>query len=151
MTDLLQIVAVSTSAALLVLVLELVRRRKLTDEHSLIWCLGAAVLLVFSLWRDALHLVAAGLGIHYPPALLILGLVFFVFVVSLYFSVVISRQRQQIERMVEDLALLDRDLRELRSRVGAIAAEQVMPGCRGPPPRDRTTAARRVTSARRRC
>ena len=127
MTDLLQIVAVATSAALLVLVLELVRRRKLTDEHSLIWCLGAAALLVFSLWRDALHLVAAALGIRYPPALLILGLVFFVFVVSLYFSVVISRQRQQIERMVEDLALLDHDLRELRSRVGTIAAEQVMP------------------------
>ena len=128
MTDLLQIVATSISAALLVLVLELVRRRKLTDEHSLIWSVGAVVLLVFSLWRDALHLVAGALGIHYPPALLILGLVFFVFVVSLYFSVVISRQRLQIERMVEDLALLDRDLRELRSRIGSVAPEQVMPG-----------------------
>ena len=127
MTDLLQIVAASISTALLVLVLELVRRRKLTDEHSLIRRLGAAALLIFSLWRDALHEVAAVLGIHYPPALLILLLVFFVFVVSLYFSVVVSRQRQQIERMVEDLALLERDLRDLRGRVGAIAPDQVMP------------------------
>src|SRR3954462_6643649 len=127
MTDLLQIVATSISAALLVLVLELVRRRKLTDEHSLIWCLGAAVLLVFSLWRDALHLVAGALGIHYPPALLIPGLVVFVFVVSLSFSVVISRQRQQTERTGDDLARSDRDLRESRSRIGTVPPEQVIP------------------------
>ena len=142
MTDLLQIVAASISAALLVVVLELVRRRKLTDEHSLIWCLGAVLLLLFSLWRDALHLAAAALGIHYPPAVLILGLVFFVFVVSLYFSVVISRQRQQIERMVEDLALLDRDLRELRRRVGPVESDEVMPAA--PDHRRETGPQRRV-------
>ena len=128
MTDLVQIVAASISAGLLVLVLELVRRRKLTEEYSLIWFLCATALLGFSLWRDALHLAARLLGIYYPPAVLILVLVFFVFIVSLYFSVVVSRQRQQIERMVEDLALLDRDVRDLRSRIGSIAADQVVPG-----------------------
>ena len=128
MTDLVQIVAASISAGLLVLVLELVRRRKLTEEYSLLWFLCATALLGFSLWRDALHLAARLLGVYYPPAVLILVLVFFVFIVSLYFSVVISRQRQQIERMVEDLALLDRDVRDLRSRIGPIAADQVVPG-----------------------
>ena len=107
MTDVTQIVSVAVSATLLFVVLELVRRRKLTDEYSLIWLVCAAALLVFSVWRDALHLAARLLGIHYPPAVLILVLVFFVFVVSLYFSVVVSRQRQQIEHLVEDLALLD--------------------------------------------
>jgi hypothetical protein len=128
MTDLVQIVATSISAALLVLVMELVRRRKLTEEYSLLWFLCATALLGFSLWRDALHLAARLLGIYYPPAVLILVLGFFVFIVSLYFSVVVSRQRQQIERMVEDLALLDRDLRDLRARIGPLPSEQVVPG-----------------------
>jgi len=128
MTDLIQIVAVAVSTALLALVLELVRRRKLTEEYSLLWVLCAVALLVFSVWRDALHLAARALGIYYPPAVLILVLVVFVFVVSLSFSVVVSRQRQQIERMIEDFALLDRDLRDLRSRVGSIAPEEVVPG-----------------------
>ena len=70
------------------------------------WCCRSGATL--------LDLPPALLGIYYPPALLILVLVFFVFVVSLYFSVVVSRQRQQIERLVEDVALLDADLRELR-------------------------------------
>ena len=45
--------------------------------------------------------------------MLLLVLTLFVFVVSLYFSVVVSRQRQQIERLVEEMALLDADVREL--------------------------------------
>src|SRR3954454_4689073 len=128
MTDLVQLVAIIVSAALLVLVVELVRRRKLTEEYSLLWFLCATALLGFSLWRDALHLAARLLGVHYPPAVLILVLVFFVFVGSLYFSVVVSRQRSQIERMLEELALLDRDLRELRRRVGSVAPDQMVPG-----------------------
>jgi hypothetical protein len=126
MTDVTQIVSVAISAALLFIVLELLRRRRLSEEHSLIWVLCAVALLVFSAWRDALHLAARLLGIHYPPAVLILALVFFVFGVSLYFSVVVSRQRQQIERLVEDFALLEAEVRALRSRTDAVSAEDVV-------------------------
>src|SRR5262245_26106282 len=102
MTDTVQVIAISVSAALLLLVLELVRRRKLTEEHSFIWIIGSIVLLGLSIRRDILHVAARILGVHYPPAVLILALGFLVFLVSLYFSVVLSHQRKLIERMVED-------------------------------------------------
>lgn len=127
MTDLVQLAAISFSAALLALVLELVRRRKLTEEHSLIWILGAVGLLGLSIWRDLLHVAARAAGVHYPPALLLLALTGFVFLVSLYFSVVISRQRQEIERMLEEIALLDADVREIRGSGRAVAAVDVVP------------------------
>jgi hypothetical protein len=126
-TDLVQIAAVSFSGLLLVLVVELVRRRKLTEEHSLIWIAGALGLLGLSLWRDVLHVTARMLDVHYPPALLLLALTGFVFLVSLYFSVVVSRQRQEIERMLEELALLDAEVRALRGSGGSVAAAEVMP------------------------
>src|SRR4029453_8506867 len=110
-------------AALLFLVIGLVRRRRLTEEYSFLWIIFAAALLGLSIFRGVLHAVARGLGIFYPPAVLLLLLIFFVFIASLYFSVVISRQRQQIERLVEDQAILERDLAELR----------------GTPPRERLT------------
>ncbi len=128
MSDLVQIVAVTVSLALLAVVLELVRRRKLTEEYSLIWIGCAAALLVLSVWRDILHVAAHRLGIFYPPAVLILVLIFFVFVVSLYFSVVISRQRLQIEQLVEELALLEAEIREMQAESGAVAAGHVVPG-----------------------
>jgi len=62
-----------------------------------------------------LHRFAAWLGIHYPPAALLLGLVFIVFVGLLVFSVVASRQRTQIERLIEDVAILEARIRDLES------------------------------------
>jgi hypothetical protein len=126
-TDVVQIVAVGFSVVLLGIVLELVRRRRLTEEHSLIWIVGAIALLVLSVWRNVLDVAARAVGIYYPPALLLLALTGFVFLVSLYFSVVISRQRQDIERMVEELALVEAEVRRLRESGGAIAAVQMMP------------------------
>jgi hypothetical protein len=119
--------AVAVSAALLLSVLELVRRRKLREEYSFIWIGCAAALLVLSLWRDLLHIAARTLGIYYPPALLLLLLILFVFVASLYFSVVVSRQRQEIETLIEELALLDAELRALRRSIDAVSPAEVVP------------------------
>lgn len=116
MTDPVQLVSIVVSAALLVLVVELVRRRRLTEEYSLIWIVCAGALLTLSLWRNLLDLSAAALGVHYPPAVLLLVLTFCVVLVSLYFSVVVSKQRQQIERLIEEMALLDAELRALAGR-----------------------------------
>lgn len=124
-----RIVAVAVSAALLLLVLELVRRKQLVEEHAFIWIVCAAALLGFSIWREILHAVAGWLGIYYPPALLLLVLIVFVFVASLYFSVVVSRQRAQIERLVEETAILAAQYRELERKLPG-AAE---PGAKEPP------------------
>jgi hypothetical protein len=109
-----QIIGVLASLFLLGLVLELVRRKKLTEEYSFVWLVCALALLVVALGRRLfLDRVALAMGIYYPPAALLLVLIFFVFVASLSFSVVVSRQRQQIERLIEEAALLESRLREL--------------------------------------
>jgi hypothetical protein len=108
-----QIIALLTAVFLLGLVLELVRRKKLTEEYSFVWLVCALALLGVALGRRLLDKAALAIGIYYPPAALLLVLIFFVFVASLSFSVVVSRQRQQIERLIEEAALLEARLREL--------------------------------------
>jgi len=109
-----QAVSILVSASLLLAVIGLVRRRRLTEEYSFLWIVCALALLLLSIFRGALHAIARWLGIFYPPAVLLLLLILFVFVASLYFSVVISRQRQQLDRLVEDQAILEHDLQRLR-------------------------------------
>ena len=115
MTDRIQIVALSVSITLLLVVLELVRRRKLTEEYSFLWILSSAGLLALSVKRDTLHVAARWLGVYYPPALLLLLLIFIVFVASLCFSVIVSRQRKQIEQLLEETAILSAEVKELQS------------------------------------
>lgn len=115
MTDRIHIVGLVVSVLLLVLVLELVRRRKLAEEYSFVWILFALVLVALALQRQILDVAARWLGIYYPPVVLVLVLTLMVFVTSLWFAVIVSRQRKQIERLIEETAVLSAELEELRS------------------------------------
>ena len=61
---------------------------------------------------------------HYPPNLLLIALIAVVFVALLRVSVILSRQRQQIERLIEDTAILSAEIagcvapRRIRARSG---------------------------------
>ena len=114
MIDRIDGIGVAVSLALLAIVLELSRRRKLTEEYSLLWVLCGVGLLVLSIRRDWLDRSALWLGVYYPPSLLLLALIVVVFVAALSFSVVLSSHRRQIERLIEDTALLAAELREVR-------------------------------------
>ncbi len=107
-------IGVVVSGVLLLVVLELVRRKRLNEEYSFLWVVGALLVLVLSVRRDLLDRTAHWLGVYYPPSLLLLVLLVVVFVGSLSISVVLSRHRRQIERLIEDSAILSAELRELR-------------------------------------
>jgi hypothetical protein len=114
--DRVTVAGVLVSALLLVIVFELVRRRRLTEEYSFVWILAALAMLGLSFSRPLLNWAASWLGIYYPPAILLLVLVPLVFGALLYFSVVVSRQREQIERLVEEVSILGAELRDLQQR-----------------------------------
>ena len=116
MIDTVQLIALAVSVLLLAVVLELVRRKKLTEEYSFVWILCAVALIVLSLARRPLDRLAVWFGIYYPPAALLLVLILFVFLASVSFSVVVSRQRQQIEKLIEDAALLEAAVREAKGK-----------------------------------
>ena len=115
MTDRVQIVALACSVLLLVLVLELVRRRRLSEEYSALWIILAVSLIGLSLRRDVLDSAAKWLGVYYPPAVLVLMLVAIISVAALSFSVILSRHQRQIDRLIEENAIMGAELRELRS------------------------------------
>jgi hypothetical protein len=132
MTDRVQIVALAGSVALLLLVLELVRRRRLAEEYSALWIVSAVALIGISLRRDLLDSAARWLGVYYPPAVLVLMLVAIISIASLSFSVILSRQQRQIDRLIEENAIMAAELRELRaserarSTVRAVAAADMI-------------------------
>jgi len=125
-----QYLAVGASVALLLFVLEMVRRKRLNEEYSFIWIVASCALIFISIARGLVDRLALSLGILYGPALLLLVLVFFVAVAALHFSLVISRQRRQIEQLIEDVALLDAKQRRLQDTAS-------------PPPSSRVASSRR--------
>ena len=115
--DRVQIAAITVSVLLLLAVFELARRRTLTEEYSLLWILASLALLALSVRRDILHAAARWLGASSSPTILVMLLIVIVFVASLCFSVIVSRQRQQIERLIEETAILSAELRDVHAEL----------------------------------
>ena len=116
MIDRVQIVALTSSVVLLLVTLELVRRRKLIEEYSFLWIVFSLMLLAISARREILHAAARWLGVFYPPIILVMLLIVMFSAASLVHSVIVSRHRRQIERLTEETAILSAELREFRKQ-----------------------------------
>ena len=117
MSDRIGLLGAAISVLLLIVVLELVRRRRLTEEYSIVWILASLALLGLSFSRPLISMAAQWLGVYYPPAVLLLALLTLVFAALLYFTVVASRQRTQIERLVEEVSILAAEVRDLQKKL----------------------------------
>jgi hypothetical protein len=115
MTHTQRIFAIVTSAATLVVILELVRRRKLKEEYSWLWILTAALMLVLSSWYGLIEELSRLVGAATPTTTLFLFGLLFLLLISVHFSTVISRLTQQVRRLTQECALLQADLTELRA------------------------------------
>jgi hypothetical protein len=111
------IVAAIASVALLVVVLELIRSRRLRERYALLWLATGVVLLVLSLWRSGLNTIADWVGVTgYPPAVLFAVATLFILLVLLDYSTVISRLSDQNTVLAQRIGLLEQRLREATQR-----------------------------------
>jgi hypothetical protein len=101
-----ELVSVLASVGLLLVIVELVRRRALSERYSLLWLLTALVLIGLSMWHGALDVVAWALGIYYPPSALMLIAVGFVLVILLHYSLVISKLTDRNKELAQRYAML---------------------------------------------
>ena len=102
------ILATVVSVALLLVVFELIRSRRLRERYALLWLATGVVLVALSLWRGGLNTIARWFGVSsYPPAILFAVGLMFVILVLLHYSTVISRLSDQNTTLAQRLALLE--------------------------------------------
>ena len=110
MLDRTMIVGVLGSLAALIFILEMVRQRRLREEYSLLWLATAVVLLLLSLSRPLLDVLAQAVGIFYPPSALFVVALLFILALLMHFSMVITRLTQENKETAQQIALLRYEL-----------------------------------------
>ena len=99
------------SFSLVLVVLDLIRRRRLRERYALLWLATGIVLTALSAWREGLNTIAGWVGVRsYPPAVLFAVGFLFVLAVLLHYSTVISRLSDQNTILAQRLALLEERL-----------------------------------------
>lgn len=109
-------VITAIGAVLLVLyVLDLVRRRRLSEEYSLLWVISTVVVAALGFSTPLLVWVSRRLGIvQENSTVFAFGLAFSV-AMLLHLSVRLSRLGQESQTLARELALLRHELEESRS------------------------------------
>ena len=111
MQDRIQLVSIVAAVIVLVIIFELVRRRRLQERYALLWMGSGLILLALAIWRGALTEISHRLGIIYPPNALFLIAFAFVLLLLLHFSLAISRLSDQSKVLAQRLALLEESVR----------------------------------------
>jgi hypothetical protein len=105
-----QAISIIGSLIFLALIARLVLKGKLREEYSIVWILCTLFLIVFSMWRNGLEVLAKALGVYYAPSLIFLFGFFAIIIFLVHLSVVNSKQQQNIKELSQELALLKKEL-----------------------------------------
>lgn len=107
-----RIIAIVISAGLLLLILELVRRRRLMERYALLWLFSSLLLLVLSMWSGLLNTLASAFGVSYPPSALFAVAFGVVLVLLIHFSLAVSRLSDQNKVLAQRIGLMQQQLDE---------------------------------------
>ena len=117
-----QIITGVVSILLLVIVFELIRRRRLKEEYALLWLLSGLVILIFSIFPKLLNIISRAIGLYYLTALFVISFLFLLLIV-LYFSTVLSGLSERNKELTQELSILEFRFRELDKRFHELTGE----------------------------
>jgi len=101
-----RILTIGGAVAILLMVVELVRRRKLKEEYSVLWVFTAVFILLVSVWFSLLAKVTSAIGAISPASTLFFFGLLFCLVLLLHFSVRISSLERRLTALVQEVGLL---------------------------------------------
>lgn len=118
MTPLFRVVLVVVSTGTLATVLKRIQKAKLTIEDSIFWILLAMMFVVFALFPVVPDTLARLLGIYSTANFLFLFMIFILLMRMFSMSMRISTLEDKIRKLVQELALRDKDARDELTEAG---------------------------------
>lgn len=113
-----QIITALSAVALALYVLDLVRRRRLGEEYSLLWVIATAVIAILGFSTPLLRAITHALGMLGEASTVFAFGLAFAIAMLLYFSTKLSRLGLENHMLSRELALLRHELEEMRGSAG---------------------------------
>ncbi len=112
-----QLIIGALSIILLLVTFELIRKKKLREEYSILWLFTGLAILVFSLWPEFFlsQFFVRMTGIFYLSAVVLIVFLFLLLIV-LHFSVVISTLTSHNKDLAQRYALLELEFNEFKKQ-----------------------------------
>jgi len=110
------LVALVASLLILTGIVEMLRRRQLSEKYAALWLFVGAALLVLTVFPGMLSWVSSVLGVAVPTNLLFFVGIVFLTGVALHLSWELSRLEDETRKLAEELAILRLDVEQQKRR-----------------------------------
>jgi hypothetical protein len=120
-----QAIGVAGVVLALVLIVELVRRRRLRTAYSLLWLSIGSLVLLLAVWSDLVHNLARLLGVRSPGSMLFAAGILFALMILLEHSLALSFLWYENKCLSQETALLEWRIRRLENQLEGF--EEVTP------------------------
>ncbi|MFC0546526.1 DUF2304 domain-containing protein [Kutzneria chonburiensis] len=112
------VIGIIGSLIVLGLIVELLRRRQLSEKYAVLWLvIGVIILVLTFIGRGNLRDLANVLGFTLASNLLFFLAILFLLGVTLHLSWEVSRSEDESRKLAEDLAILRLEVEQLRNEV----------------------------------
>lgn len=101
-----QVFAIIVCVTVFLFTIEMVRKRYLREEYSVLWLMTSIMMFVFVLKYDWLEWLTRFIGAELPTTTLFIGAIIFLMLMSIQFSIKISTLTNQVKNLTQDNALL---------------------------------------------
>jgi hypothetical protein len=119
-----QIIAILSAIGLFLFILELVRRRRLREEYSLVWLLSAFLYLSIAIFPQISIWISRLIGTENTSiAFVFLGLQF-VILLLLQYSVRLSRLTDRVKDLTQLTSILDGENKRLEEQVNSLLEDK---------------------------
>ena len=108
-----QIFALIVSALVFVIVIDMVRKRRLREEYSVLWLLTSVLMFVLVFRYEWLVSLTDLIGAGLPTTTLFLFSIIFLMLLSVQFCIKISRLTGQVKNLSQENALMKADIERL--------------------------------------
>ncbi len=93
-----------------VITIDLVRKRKLREEYSVLWLVTSLLMFVLVLRYDWLVALTGFIGAGLPTTTLFIGAIIFLMLIAVQFSIKISNLAEQVKNLAQENALLHAEI-----------------------------------------
>lgn len=112
MPNRLKLVIILTVIFLFLIILNLIKKKKIPVKYSIVWFLSGSVILIVALFTNVMSDISKLIGFEVLSNMLIFTLIGLLIVITLYLTTVSSKQQNQIKNLIQELSILEREIRK---------------------------------------
>lgn len=120
MTPILKISLLVGIIVYFVIVVFFLRKHTLTLKYAIIWLISGVLLLVLDLFPGLVEAISTVFGFAVPANTLFTFAIFFMLIVLMFLTSVVSMLNEKIRILIQHFALQEKKVRELEMKLGII-------------------------------